>query len=120
MTIGDRIRIKREEMNMTQDELAAKLGYKSRSTINKIERGVNDLVQSKIVEFAKVLNTTPSYLMGWEIEKTETGYTVNDGEEEIRIELIDATKDMSIEQIRELINFAKFMKSEVSKNGKEG
>ena len=64
--IGKRIKIKREELHMTQEELAAKLGYKSKTTIAKIENGTNDIVQSKVVAFASVLNTTPAYLMGWE------------------------------------------------------
>ena len=51
---------------MTQEELAAKMGYKSKSTINKIELGKNDIPQSKIVQFAEVLHTTPKALMGWE------------------------------------------------------
>ena len=63
---GKRIKIKREELHMTQEELAAKLGYKSKTTIAKIENGTNDIVQSKVVAFASVLNTTPAYLMGWE------------------------------------------------------
>lgn len=64
--IGKRIKIKREELHMTQEELAAKLGYKSKTTIAKIENGTNDIVQSKVVAFASVLNTTPAYLMGLE------------------------------------------------------
>lgn len=63
--IGERIKTRREELGMTQDELAKKLGYKSRSTVNKIEMGINDINQSKIVAFAKALNTTTAYLMGW-------------------------------------------------------
>lgn len=57
---------KRKELGMTQEELAKKMGYKSKSTINKIENGTNDIPQSKIVKFAEVLNTTIAYLMGWE------------------------------------------------------
>lgn len=64
--IGKRIKIKREALGMTQDELAIKLGYKNKSTIAKIETGANDIVQSKVIEFAKVLNTSIAYLMGWE------------------------------------------------------
>ena len=37
MEIGDRIRKKREELGMSQEELAKKIGYRSRSSINKIE-----------------------------------------------------------------------------------
>lgn len=37
MTIGQRIKVRREELNMSQEELAKRIGYKSRSSINKIE-----------------------------------------------------------------------------------
>ena len=69
MGIGKRIKARREQLNMTQEELAEKLGYKSRSTINKIELGINDITQSKIVGFANALNVTPAYLMGWDDEQ---------------------------------------------------
>ena len=64
--IGVKILERRKELGITQEELAAKMGYKSKSSINKIELGVNDIPQSKIVLFAKALMTTPAYLMGWE------------------------------------------------------
>lgn len=60
-----RIRSRREGLGISQDELAKRVGYKSRSSINKIEMGKNDITQSKIMEIAKALNTTPEYLMGW-------------------------------------------------------
>ncbi|MBQ7792811.1 MAG: helix-turn-helix domain-containing protein [Clostridia bacterium] len=66
MKLCDRIRSRREELGMSQDELAKKLGYKSRSSINKIEMGINDVTQSKIVAFADALSVSPGYLMGWE------------------------------------------------------
>jgi repressor LexA len=66
MDIGKRIKQKREELGWSQEELANKVGYKSRSSINKIEIDGRGLPQSKIVAFAKALNTTPAYLMGWD------------------------------------------------------
>lgn len=69
--IGKRIKIKREEIGFTQEELAKKLGYKNKSTIAKIESGINDIVQSKVVAFAKALNTTEAYLMGWTTSNDE-------------------------------------------------
>lgn len=68
MEIGERIKLKREELNMSQDELAKKVGYKSRSSVNKIESDGRGLPQNKIVLFANALQTTPAYLMGWENE----------------------------------------------------
>lgn len=69
--IYQRIKMLREQQGLSQEDLAQKLGYKDRSTIAKIEKGINDITQSKIVAFAKALNTTPAYLMGWEDEKKD-------------------------------------------------
>lgn len=66
MHIGIKIKNRREELGLTQSELASKLGYKSKTTIAKIESGSNDITQSKVIAFAKALNTTPAYLMGFE------------------------------------------------------
>ena len=68
MGIGDRIKQRRIELGMSQQELATAMGYTSKSTINKIELGKNDVSQSKVVKFSKVLNTTPSYLMDWDLD----------------------------------------------------
>lgn len=65
MTIGERIKQKRIELNMSQEELAHKCGYKSRSSINKIELS-RDLPLNKISNVANALGVSPSYLMGWE------------------------------------------------------
>lgn len=69
-TIGEKILLRRKELGMRQEDLARLMGYKSKSTINKIELGINDIPQSKIVKFAEVLATTPGYLMGWEDEES--------------------------------------------------
>lgn len=67
--VGKIICERRKALGMTQEELAQKLGYKSKSSINKIELGVSDLPQRKIVQFAAALDTTPGYLMGWVSEE---------------------------------------------------
>ena len=66
MTVGERVKSRRTELRMTQEELARKLGYKSKASINKIELGVQDLPQKKIAAFAKALETEPAVLMGWQ------------------------------------------------------
>lgn len=77
LEIGRKIRSLRLQRKLTQEELALKVGYTSRSSINKIEKGLVDLPQSKIAEIADALGTTPTYLMGWDdpvipaVEKTE-------------------------------------------------
>lgn len=71
--IGDRIRIRRQELGMTQEELARRMGYKSKSTVNKVESGKNDVNQSTAVKYAMALNTTVAYLMGWEEQDSRLG-----------------------------------------------
>ncbi|MCD7810386.1 MAG: helix-turn-helix domain-containing protein [Ruminococcus sp.] len=46
-TIGQRIKTRREQLGLSQDELAKRLGYKSRSSINKIELMKHNLTQRK-------------------------------------------------------------------------
>ena len=67
MELYKNIRSRRITLKMTQQELAQKLGYKSTSTIAKIESGENDIPQAKLGAFANALNTTPAALMGLNI-----------------------------------------------------
>ena len=64
--MGARIKSQRIAQGLTQTELAEKTGYKEKSSIAHIEHGEVDIAQSKIETFARVLNCTPAYLMGWE------------------------------------------------------
>ncbi len=71
MTIGNRIRGRREELGLSQEELAHKLGYKSKVSICEIESGRRQLRQKSIKAIADALQTTPSYIMGWDEEESE-------------------------------------------------
>ncbi len=71
MEIGERIKKRREDLGLTQEDLAIMLGYKNRSTVNKWEKDGSKLRQSKIAEIAEALNTTPAYLMGWDDDPTD-------------------------------------------------
>ena len=70
MTVGERIKQRRLELNLSQDELAKRVGYKSRSSINKIEL-TRDLPLKKVELMARALDTSPGYLMGWTDEPPE-------------------------------------------------
>lgn len=66
MSIGEKIKTRREELGWSQQLLADKMGYTSKSTITRIEKGYNDVGQKNISRFADVLGVTIAYLMGWE------------------------------------------------------
>ena len=61
----------REELGMSQEDLAHKIGYKSKSSINKIELDIQQLRQSKIKQIADALETTTDYIMGWSEKKND-------------------------------------------------
>ena len=62
MGIAENIKRRRLELNISQQELANAMGYKSRSTIAKIEAGENDVPESKIPRFARVLGVPVEYI----------------------------------------------------------
>ncbi len=120
--IGTRIRTRREELSMTQEELAEKMGYKSRSTINKIELGKNDIPQNKIEAFARVLSIPPSLLMGWNdvyLPQNSNNKTTDSCAPSVGMptrmhdllsQLNEQVKDLDKSSLLELVEFAKFLK----------
>ena len=60
------IKKRRLELQMTQSELARKVGYADKGMISRIENGKVDLSQSQIFKFAEALEIEPSVLMGWD------------------------------------------------------
>ncbi len=65
--LSRRIRQRRNELGLSQEELADRMGYRSKSSITKLEKGVNDLPQSKLEELAAALDTTPAWLLGLDV-----------------------------------------------------
>lgn len=98
MTIGQRIKNRREFLGLTQEELAFKLGYANRSSVNKIENS-REVSLKKIKLYADALDTTVEYLMGWE-----------DAVDEIEM---DTLVDMVFEpEIRDFMNEVVMMRNE--------
>ena len=62
--LSTRVRLRREQLGLSQQELARRMGYRYRSSITKLEKGINDLPQSKVEELAQALGTTPAALLG--------------------------------------------------------
>ena len=66
MTIGERIKQRRIELGLTQTELAHRMGLTSKTTICKAETTDFNPTTDRVREFAKALECSPAYLMGWE------------------------------------------------------
>lgn len=63
---GERIREMRKLINMSQEELGRRVGVQ-RAAIQKYEKGtVQNIPLQTIEQIAKVLNVSPTYLVGWD------------------------------------------------------
>lgn len=88
MTIGEKIKKLRTQLNMSVDDLAEKLG-KNRATIYRYEKGdIGNLPLDVLEPLANALNTTPGYLMGWEEDRGDSLHN------NVNIHLIDTVGTM--------------------------
>lgn len=64
MTLGDRIRLKRNELGLSVDDIAKQLGI-SRATVYRYESSfIENMGVDKLAPLAEILKTTPFYLLG--------------------------------------------------------
>ena len=75
---GQRVKSRRLQLGLSQEDLSKRCDYAARSSINRIEQGKLDLPQSKIMQLSNALQTTPAWLMGW----SESDYTPPQKEED--------------------------------------
>ena len=65
MTVGQRIKQRRLELELSQEELAKRLGYKTRAAVCSVEKDKEDLTLDRIRKYAAALMCEPGYLAGW-------------------------------------------------------
>lgn len=73
--LGKKIKLRREELGLSQDDLARMLGYKHKSSINKIELGAADVPRAKVPAFAKALGMTAIEFSGWTEERKALSFS---------------------------------------------
>lgn len=69
---GHIIRTLRQQQGMSQEALAAHLGYKDRSSIAKIESGKVDISQSKLERISQLFRVPVAYLLGVDVQPMPT------------------------------------------------
>lgn len=69
-TMGSRIKEMRLKMGMTQDKLAERMSI-PKSTISSYENDKVDIKGSVIMELSHHLNTTPNYILGFEVSEEQ-------------------------------------------------
>ena len=59
MTLGEKIKLKRTELDLSKKELAIKVGYLDESVIDKIEKNILGIPSYKIDIFCDALQVPP-------------------------------------------------------------
>ena len=67
-TVGDRIREKRIELGLSQEEVAKRMGLSGRSSVTRLEKS-EDITLKNVKRIADALGCSYSYIMGWEDEE---------------------------------------------------
>ena len=99
MTIGERISKRRQELGLTVDEVAERL-EKSRATVYRYENGEIEKLPTTVLEpLAKLLQTTPAYLMGW-VDDAEA--TLSDDTKKQPVPELSETDREALELFRQL------------------
>ena len=107
MEFKDKIRMRREELNLTLDDVAKAVGV-STPTVLRWESGeIKNVRRDKIEKIAAALRVSPSYLMGWE-ERPKIRTVA-------RLESANFTP----EEERELMAFMDFLESKRKKETKD-
>lgn len=98
MEIGKRIKMLRNSIGLTQDELGEKLGVK-KAAIQKYESGgIINLKIETINKLAEVFEVTPAYIMGW--DKFDEEINNDKLKRQIRLaELLSDKFDMEIVEV---------------------
>lgn len=76
LTIGQKIKVLREKNGLTLEQVGSAVGV-GKSTVRKWETGIiANMRRDKIAALARVLHTTPAYLMGWEEDQVTNLYKI--------------------------------------------
>ena len=93
MTVADKIKELREKEGLSQEELAHKMGLKSRSSITRIEKSGDNVSLKDVERFSEFFGVSPLYLMGW---VDENGVSIENKQREN--EIIDLYNQLSPEK----------------------
>lgn len=65
MTIGERLKARREALGLTLEQVGDYIGV-GRATVQRYENNSIDIKRTIAIKLSEILKTTPSYIMGWE------------------------------------------------------
>ena len=105
-TVGERIKKRREDLGLSQMQLAIKMGYNNRSAISRAETSGDDIGANRVKKFAEALNCTPAYLMGWK----DVDFVVEDDDLEFFTEAYRRADDATKGMVRRILDYQQYFK----------
>lgn len=75
--VGNRIKLLRKELKLTQEELALKLGLKGKSSIANYEKGIISPSDDIKLQMAKLFHCSIDYLMGLSENRNSNEVNIN-------------------------------------------
>lgn len=111
-TFGEIIRNRRKELDLTQAELAAKLGYRSSTTISRIEDGSRDVPQRQVLRIARALEMDPADLITLQREAASFTIIFDDGTEV----LVEAGTKGTADSLQRIMSYYKALTEDQRKS----
>lgn len=114
MTTGERMKQRRKEIGLSAEKVAERLGV-SPATIYRYEKGdIEKVPGDSLAEIAKILRTTPTYLMGWDEEKEverslEKVKAALEQEDSQTAEIIKLVLDLPENKQAEALNYIRYL-----------
>lgn len=109
MTKGQRIKIKRESLNISQTDLAKKCDI-SKQTLYKYENDIVTNIPSDVIEkLASNLGCSPAYIMGWKDFESEEQFDFRMSDSDIVIECAQKLKKLPSEQVKIVLQYINFL-----------
>lgn len=107
--LAERIRAARITRGLSQEDLAKLVGYTSRASINKIEKGLVDLPRTKVMAIAKALHVSPAWLLGLSETEEDTGAMMQDlfDKHQVLFKALDTATPEELDQVAKYLEFLK-------------
>lgn len=109
--IGDRIKILRLKADLTQEELAKRLGLNNKSSIANYESGANSPSDNVKIKMCEIFSCSMDYLMGLTTESVKINKTTKNSLEQI----LDLANGLTIQEANYLIKQLNKSKIQIEK-----
>lgn len=128
MTKGDRIKSRREQLGLTQTQLAHMIGSTKQNVYKYENNIISNIPSDKIEAIAKALKTAPGYIMGWNTviqDFTAAGFRIEDLANELNLppnivkEIFSDIDSLDIETASKIIQVARVLLTQKEKSDKD-